>query len=161
MPHPLTPCLWFDGQAEAAARFYCAIFPNSRITRLVPFGAAGTHNNKPADAVLSVEFVLDGRPFSALNGGPQVTINAGISFQVPCDTQAEIDRIWDALLAGGGQPSACGWLTDRFGVSWQVFPTQLLGWLADPDPARAARAMEAMMAMVKMDLAALRRAFEG
>ena len=161
MPHPLTPCLWFNGQAEPAARFYCSIFPNSRITRIVPFGAAGAHNNQPADAVLSVEFELDGRPFSALNGGLQFTITEAISFQVPCDTQADIDRHWDALLAGGGQPSACGWLKDKFGVSWQVFPAQLLRWITDPDPAKAARAMEAMMQMVKLDLATLKQAYEG
>lgn len=161
MPHTVAPCLWFNGQAEPAARFYCSIFPNSRITRVVPFGAAGAFHNKPAEAVLSVEFELDGRPFSALNGGPQFTITEAISFQVPCDTQAEIDRCWDALLADGGQPAACGWLKDKFGVSWQVFPAQLLGWIADPDPAKAARAMEAMMQMVKLELATLKKAYEG
>ena len=162
MPSPrISPCLWFDGQAEAAARFYCAIFPNSRITSLLPYGAAGEHNGKPADAILCVTFELAGQPFTALNGGPQFTFNEAISLQVPCRDQDEIDHYWHRLTEGGGQPGQCGWLKDKFGVSWQVFPETLMTRLAGPDTQAAARAMNAMMTMTKMDAGALDRAFRG
>jgi predicted 3-demethylubiquinone-9 3-methyltransferase (glyoxalase superfamily) len=158
----IAPCLWFDGQAEAAARFYCAIFPGSRITAVTHYGEAGReqHRQEPG-TVLTVAFELAGQPFTALNGGPEFRFNEAISFQVPCRDQAEIDRYWDALLAGGGQPVQCGWLKDRFGVSWQVFPEQMTTWLGDQKTPASQRVMRAMMAMVKMDLAALRRAHDG
>jgi predicted 3-demethylubiquinone-9 3-methyltransferase (glyoxalase superfamily) len=152
----LSTCLWFDKQAEEAANFYVSIFPNSSI---------GGVNRSPADYpsgkagdVLVVEFTLDGRPFMGLNGGPQFKFDEAISMVVTTDGQEETDRYWDALLADGGKPSACGWLKDRFGLSWQVTPKQLPKLLGDPDPARARRAMQAMMDMVKIDIAALERA---
>jgi predicted 3-demethylubiquinone-9 3-methyltransferase (glyoxalase superfamily) len=158
----ITPCLWFDGEAEAAARFYCSIFPGSRVTRTTRYGEAGReqHGQQPG-TVLTVEFELGGQPFSALNGGPLFHFTEAISFQVPCADQAEIDRYWQALLAGGGEESQCGWLKDRFGVSWQVFPQQLLAWIGDQSTPAQQRVMAAMMAMVKIDLAALQRAHDG
>ena len=155
----LSTCLWFDKQAEEAANFYVSIFPNSSI---------GAVNRSPADYpsgkagdVLVVEFTIDGRPFLALNGGPQFTFDEAISMVVTTDGQEETERYWDALLADGGRPSACGWLKDRFGLSWQVTPRQLPKLLGDPDPGRAKRAMQAMMDMVKIDIAALERAADG
>ena len=158
----IAPCLWFDGQAEEAARFYCSIFPESRITSTTHYGEAGReqHGREPG-SVLTVAFELGGRPFTALNGGPDFRFNEAISFQVPCRDQVEIDRYWDALLAGGGEPGQCGWLKDRFGVSWQVFPHELLAWIGDQTTPASQRAMQAMMAMGKLDLDALRRAYEG
>lgn len=162
MPTPkISPCLWFDGQAEEAAKFYCAIFPNSRITAAVPYGPAGEFHKKPADAVLSVCFELDGQPFMALNGGPQFKFTEAISLQVPCRTQAQIDHYWDRLIAGGGQPSQCGWLKDKYGVSWQIFPDSLLERMSDASSPASQRTMRAMMEMTKMDLAALERAYRG
>jgi predicted 3-demethylubiquinone-9 3-methyltransferase (glyoxalase superfamily) len=158
----ITPCLWFDGKAEEAARFYCAIFPGSRITATTRYSDVGREQHgQPPGTVLTVAFELGGQPFVALNGGPVFHFTEAISFQVPCRDQAEIDRYWDALLANGGEPSQCGWLKDRFGVSWQVFPEQLLGWIADQSKPAGQRAMAAMMGMAKLDLAALRRAYEG
>lgn len=158
----ITPCLWFDGKAEEAVRFYCSVFPGSRITATTYYGEAGReHHQQQPGTVLTVEFELGGQPFSALNGGPQFHFTEAISFQVPCRDQAEIDRYWSALLAGGGEPSQCGWLKDRYGVSWQVFPSELLAWIGDQKSAASQRAMTAMMSMVKIDLAAVRRAYEG
>ena len=155
----ITPCLWFDGQAEEAARLYTSLFPNSRITGLhhspgdTPSGKKGT--------LLTVEFTLDGRSFIALNGGPDFTFNEAISLSIDCSDQAEVDRYWEALLADGGEPSVCGWLKDRFGVSWQVIPRQLPTLLASPDREGAERVMAAMLKMVKIDVAELERAFAG
>ena len=158
----ITPCLWFDGQADDAARFYCSVFPNSRITATTHYGEAGRehHQHAPGE-ILSVTFELDGQPFMALNGGPEFRFSEAISFQVPCRDQAEIDRYWNALLAGGGTPSQCGWLKDRFGLSWQVFPRELPTWIGDPSSPASERVMTAMMTMSKLDLAALVRAREG
>ncbi len=158
----IAPCLWFDGKAEDAARFYCSVFPDSRITGTTRYGEAGReqHGQQPG-TVLTVAFELGGQPFTALNGGPLFRFSEAISFEVPCTDQAEIDRYWDALLAGGGEPSQCGWLKDRFGVSWQVYPRQLLEWIGQQDTPASQRAMTAMMGMRKLDLAALRRAYEG
>lgn len=155
-------CLWFDGQGEDAARFYCSVFPNSRITATTHYGEAGRehHKQKPG-SVMTVEFELNGQPFTALNGGPDFHFTEAISFQIPCRDQAEIDRYWNALLAGGGQPVACGWLRDRFGVSWQVFPDVMQEWLGDQRTPASQRVMIAMMGMVKIDLAALQRARDG
>jgi predicted 3-demethylubiquinone-9 3-methyltransferase (glyoxalase superfamily) len=154
----ITPCLWFDGQAEEAARFYTGIFPNSRILS-VDRSPADTPSG-PEGMVLTCNFALGDQTFIALNGGPDFKFNESISFSIDCDDQAEVDRYWDALLAGGGEESVCGWLKDRFGVSWQVIPRQLPEMLGDPDREAAGRAMEAMLKMVKIDVAELQRAFE-
>jgi predicted 3-demethylubiquinone-9 3-methyltransferase (glyoxalase superfamily) len=148
MPKPV-PFLWFDGQAEAAAELYTSVFPNSAITEISRTG--------PDEPAMTVSFTLDGEPFTALNGGPQFAFTEAISFQVPCADQAEVDRYW-SLLSEGGEEGRCGWLKDRFGLSWQVVPTALPGLLGDPDPGRAQRAMTAMMGMAKLDIAAMRAA---
>ena len=158
----ITPCLWFDGQAEEAAKFYVSVFKNSKIGRIIRYSEVGQeiHGGKPG-SVLAIEFELDGQPFSGLNGGPIFKFSEAISFQVPCDTQDEIDYYWIKLQEGGGSESDCGWLKDRFGLSWQVFPAALLGMLASSDRQKADRAMAAMLKMKKLDLAALQRAFDG
>ncbi|MBX7214559.1 MAG: VOC family protein [Thermoflexales bacterium] len=156
----INPCLWFNDQAVPAATRYCAIFPNSRILSVVAYTEAGRehHPFKPGDP-MTVSFELDGQPFVALNGGPIFSFTEAISLQVLCEDQAEIDHYWMALSEGGDpQAQVCGWLKDRFGLSWQVTPRALLEMLADPDPARATRVAEAMFQMQKFDLAALRRA---
>jgi predicted 3-demethylubiquinone-9 3-methyltransferase (glyoxalase superfamily) len=159
---PITPCLWFDDEAEAAAAFYTGLFPNSRIVRTSYYGEEGHEvHGQPAGKVLTVAFELNGQPFTALNGGPRFTLNEAVSFQIACDDQTELDRYWDALLEGGGKPVQCGWLKDRFGVSWQVFPSVLIDWLQDKDKARAGRVMKQMIEMVKLDVAPLRRAYGG
>ncbi len=157
----ITPCLWYDKNAEEAANFYITVFRNSKITRVVRFGTAGQeiHGGVPG-AVLAVDFELDGQKFSGLNGGPQFKFSEAVSFQVPCETQEEIDYYWSALSKGGNE-SNCGWLKDKFGMSWQVFPGKLLDMLRDPDRAKADRAMAAMMTMNKIDLAAIERAYAG
>ena len=166
MPEMIT-FLTFNNQAEEAARFYTSIFPNSRITQITRYpdlgpgdGGGGGPNSglPPAGSVMTVAFALDGRPFVALNGGPSFSFSQGISISVECDTQQEVDRYWQKLLEGGGTPVACGWLTDRFGVSWQINPTILMEMISDPDPTRAKKAMSAMMGMVKIDSEALKRA---
>lgn len=154
----LTPCLWFDTAAEEAARFYTSVFKNSRILDVSHYGEGAP---RPADLVLGVRFELDGQEFFALNGGPEFTFDEAVSFQIDCADQAEVDYYWDALLDGGGQESQCGWLKDRYGLSWQVIPRRLSELLADPDPARRERAMAAMMTMVKIDVSALERAAAG
>jgi predicted 3-demethylubiquinone-9 3-methyltransferase (glyoxalase superfamily) len=155
MPDTITPCLWFDTQGEEAAEHYISIFPNSRITDVQRYNDAGP---READTVMVVAFELNGRPFVALNGGPQFTFNEAVSFQVPCDSQEEADRIYDALVAGG-KPSQCGWLADKFGVAWQVFPKRMIELLSDP--ATAKPAMAAMMKMQRIDLAAIEAAAAG
>ncbi len=128
---PIYPMLWFDGQAEDAANLYVSLFPDSRITGIQRYGAAGPG---PQGSVMVVDFELSGRRFTALNGGPEFRFNESVSFVIPCESQAEVDRYWDALVAGG-EPSYCGWLKDRFGLSWQVVPTELDRMMADPNPA--------------------------
>ena len=159
----ISPCLWFAGQAEEAARFYTGIFPNSRITATTRYGEAGqeVHGQAPG-SVMVVSFELDGHAFTALNGGPAFTFNEAVSLQVNCATQEEIDHYWEALSAGG-DPKAqqCGWLKDRYGVSWQVIPNELDELFADGASAGAQRAMQAMLRMKKLDLAELRRAAAG
>lgn len=157
--HPLTPCLWFDTEAEDAANFYCSIFPGSKISQVTHFPDAGQEiHGKPAGSVLTVAFELNGQDFLAVNGGPQFTFDEAISFMVLCDTQAEIDHYWRALSANGGEEGPCGWLKDRFGLSWQVAPAQMSEMLsADPDA--AARVMTSMLQMTKIDLAALQNAY--
>ncbi|HYD98498.1 MAG TPA: VOC family protein [Alphaproteobacteria bacterium] len=153
----ISPFLWFDNQAEEAARFYVSVFPNSRMGEMVRYGEAGPG---PAGTVMTVSFQLDGRDFIALNGGPQFKFTEAVSFSVDCATQAEVDAIWDRLVEGG-EPGPCGWLKDRFGLSWQVVPSILPKLIADPDPARSKRVMEAMFRMGKLDIAALERAHAG
>ena len=154
----ITPFLWFHDEAEEAARFYVSIFPNSRITEVARFGKAGPGAE---GSVMTVAFELEGQPFVALNTKPpQFQFNESVSFMVNCETQDEVDRYWDRLLEGG-QPSACGWLKDRFGVSWQITPVQLMRLITSSDPAAAQRAMQAMMGMVKLDIAALEAAARG
>lgn len=155
----ITPCLWFDGNAEEAANFYVSLLPESRIRAIQR--APADNPSTPQGAVLVVEFTVAGQDFMGLNGGPQFRFNEAISFSIDCEDQAEVDRLWEALTADGGEPVACGWLKDRFGLSWQITPRELPRLLADPDPARAKRAFQAMMEMVKIDVAALRRAADG
>jgi predicted 3-demethylubiquinone-9 3-methyltransferase (glyoxalase superfamily) len=156
MPN-ITPFLWFDHEAEDAVRFYIDVFPNSRITTLSHYGEQGPG---PAGSVMTVAFELDGKPFVALNGGPHYKINGAISFVIDCADQAEVDRYWDVLTADGGQTHACGWLTDKFGVTWQVVPAGFVELVTSPDPVKAGRAMDAMRQMIKLDIGALRRAVE-
>lgn len=158
----IAPCLWFDKQAEEAAEHYLSIFPNSRITHILRYGEAGreVHGGEPG-AVLTVEFELDGKPFTALNGGPLFTFNEAVSLQIDAKTQDEVDHYWN-LLCEGGEPSQCGWLKDKFGVSWQVFPFDLSRELfGDPNDIRSQRAFTAMMGMRKIDIVALQKAYQG
>lgn len=150
----IRPFLWFDSCAEEAAKFYTSVFPNSSISGITHYGEAGP--GEPG-TVMTVEFTVDGRPFVGLNGGPDYRFSEAISFQIHCADQAEVDRYWDALT-DGGEEGPCGWLKDRFGVSWQVVPTALLDLIQDPDPARSHRAMQAMFGMKRLDIAALQAA---
>jgi predicted 3-demethylubiquinone-9 3-methyltransferase (glyoxalase superfamily) len=156
MADKIVPCLWFDGDGEEAARFYVSLLPDSRID--------GVHRSPvdtpsgPADSVLMVEFTLAGRSYLALNGGSAFKFDEAVSFMVMTEDQAETDRLWDALIADGGQESACGWLKDRWGLSWQITPRRLMELTTDPDRERARAAMQAMMTMRKIDIAALDRA---
>ena len=155
----IIPCLWYNGQAEEATALYVSLLPNSRIDRI--FRSPTDTPSGPAGMVLTVEFTLAGRPYLALNGGPKFQFTEAVSFQIHCETQKEIDGLWTALTANGGMDVACGWIKDRWGLSWQLVPTRLPELLNDPDPARARRAMEAMMEMGKLDIAALERAANG
>lgn len=151
----ITPFLWFDTQAEEAARFYTSVFPNSRIVDVVRYSEVGPG---PSGSVMTVRFELDGMAFVALNGGPaHYDFNLGVSFVVDCTSAEEVDRYWSALTEGG-EEGQCGWLTDRFGLSWQIVPSRLPALLGDPDPTRAQRAMQAMLTMKKLDIVALERA---
>jgi predicted 3-demethylubiquinone-9 3-methyltransferase (glyoxalase superfamily) len=153
----ISPFLWFEAEAEEAAGFYVSLFEDSEVTEIAryPEGAPG-----PTGEVMTVSFRLAGQGFMALNGGPQYTFSQAISFYVHCDDQAEVDRLWDRL-ADGGEPQQCGWIVDRFGVTWQIVPDALNGFLSDPDPGRAQRAMQAMLQMVKIDVGELQRAADG
>lgn len=153
MRQKITPFLWFNDNAEEAATFYVSVFPNSKLTDVARMGEGG-----PA---LTVAFTLDGEDFVGLNGGPVHAFTEAVSFVIDCETQAEVDRYWETLTADGGQPGDCGWLKDRFGLSWQVVPRRLPELLTDPDQARAQRAMQAMMQMHKIDIAALEAAANG
>lgn len=150
----ITPCLWFDTQGEEAAAFYTSIFPNSRILEVARYGEAGP---RPAGTVMTVLFELDGQRFTALNGGPEFTFDEAISFQVDCRSQEEVDDYW-SRLGDGGQEGPCGWLKDRYGVSWQIVPARLIELLKDPDPDTSQRVMAAMLEMKKIDIAALEQA---
>ena len=157
MPH-ITTFLTFNDRAEEAARFYTSVFPNSEITRITRYPDLGPDFPITPGSVMTVEFTLDGRPFTALNGGPQFAFSQAMSIAVICDTQAEVDEYWNRLVAAGGTPVACGWITDHFGVSWQIDPKRLIDLISDPDPQTAANAMRAMMGMVKIETAELERA---
>jgi predicted 3-demethylubiquinone-9 3-methyltransferase (glyoxalase superfamily) len=154
----ISPFLWFDGKAEEAANFYVSIFGNSKIESVMHYGEAGPG---PKGSVMGVTFQLDGQEFMAINGGPQFTFSPAISFFVKCETQAEIDHFWDKLLAGGGRTQQCGWLTDKYGVTWQIVPTILGELLQSKDAEKSQRAMRAMLQMIKLDIAALKKAFDG
>ncbi len=153
----ITPFLWFNGQAEEAARFYASIFERSKLTSIVRFTEAGPG---PKGSVLTASFQLDGQEFVALNGGPEFSFTPAISFAVNCPTQAEIDRLWEALSAGG-EKGECGWLKDKFGVSWQIAPAVLEGMLRDPDRRKAERVTDAFLKMKKFDIAELEKAYRG
>jgi predicted 3-demethylubiquinone-9 3-methyltransferase (glyoxalase superfamily) len=155
----IAPCLWFNGQAEEAAEFYTGLFPDSRIEK-VNRAAADNPSTTQGDA-LTVDFTLCGQQFIGLNGGPDFNFNEAISFSIDCEDQAEVDRYWDVLVEGGGEHSVCGWLKDRFGVSWQVIPRKLPELLDAPDRAGAQRVMKAMLEMTKIDVAKLEEAYEG
>lgn len=159
----IIPCLWFDNQAEEAAKFYVSVFEKSRITGLTRYGKEGqeVHGGKPG-SVMTVAFELDGQPFTALNGGPLFHFTEAISFQVMCETQDEIDRYWSKLSAGGDEKAQqCGWLKDKYGLSWQVVPSVLPEWIGDPDPAKAGRVMKALLQMKKLDIRELKKAHAG
>ena len=151
------PCLWFDTQGEDAAAFYVSVFPNSRIVDVTHYTEAGP---REPGTVMTVDFELDGQRYLALNGGPEFTFDEAISFEIECADQAEVDHYWERL-ADGGKHGPCGWLTDKFGVAWQVVPTALNELVADPDRARANRAIAAMLTMGKLDVATLQRAADG
>lgn len=153
----ITPCLWFDTEAEEAAAFYTSVFPNSRIVHVSHYGSAGP---RPEGMVMEVEFELDGRSILALNGGPQFRFTEAISLQADCKDQDEVDRLWETL-SEGGEEGPCGWLEDRYGVSWQIVPSRMYELIADPDPERAQRAVAAMLQMGKIEIADLERAADG
>jgi predicted 3-demethylubiquinone-9 3-methyltransferase (glyoxalase superfamily) len=153
-----TTCLWFDGQAEEAAAHYVSIFKDSGIGRTVRYTEAGPG---PAGSVVTVDFVANGQRFVALNGGPEFKFTEAISFQIECDDQDEVDYYWTRLTEGGGEPGPCGWLKDKYGVSWQVVPKRLIEMIGDPDQEKAGRATKAMLAMGKLDIAALEQAYAG
>jgi predicted 3-demethylubiquinone-9 3-methyltransferase (glyoxalase superfamily) len=159
----ITPCLWFDDQAEEAARFYTGIFRNSKMTNVSRYGEAGHEiHGRPAGSVMTVAFELNGQAFTALNGGPVFKFNEAISLQVPCDTQEEVDYYWNMLSEGGDkQAQQCGWLKDKYGVSWQVFPEILVEMMNDADKKKSGRVMEAMLRMKKIDIGELQRAYAG
>ena len=159
----ITPCLWFDNQAEEAAKFYVSLFKNSAIGSVTRYGKEGFEvHGRPEGSVLTVSFRLDGQEFTALNGGPHFKFSEAISFVVRCETQAEVDRYWDKLGEGGDQRAQqCGWLKDKYGISWQIVATALVEMMSDADRIKSERVMRAVLQMKKLDLAALRRAYEG
>jgi predicted 3-demethylubiquinone-9 3-methyltransferase (glyoxalase superfamily) len=158
MKPKIRPFLWFDDNAEEAAQFYVSLFENSAITGVHRYGEAGPG---PAGSVMIVEFRLDGKEVVALNGGPHFTLTEAFSFQIDCDSQEEVDDFWEKLTADGGEPGPCGWLKDKFGLSWQVTPSEVIAMLLDPDPAKANRVMQAVLQMGKIDIAQAREAYEG
>ena len=159
----ITPFLWFEGEAENAAKFYISIFKNSKIGRILRYSqevAEVSESGQAIGSVLTIEFEIDGQEFVALNGGPPFQFNESVSFVVNCQTQKEVDYYWEKLIAGGGQESACGWLKDKFGVSWQITPTILIDMLHDRDAEKAGRVMHAMLQMKKIDIAKLKAAYD-
>jgi predicted 3-demethylubiquinone-9 3-methyltransferase (glyoxalase superfamily) len=154
----ITPYLWFDGQAEEAANLYVSLFPNSKITSVTPWGEGSPYR---VGTAMTVQFQLDGQNFVALNGGPQYRFTEAVSFLVSCETQQEIDRLWNALTADGGEESMCGWLKDKYGLSWQIVPPILGELMSDKDSAKAGRVVQAMLQMKKLDIGKLKQAYEG
>jgi two-component system sensor histidine kinase QseC len=154
----IAPCLWFDTNGEEAVKFYTGLFPNSRIVHTMYWG---DENPEKKGKVLFIEFELDGQSFQALNGGPEFHFSEAISLSVACEDQAEVDKFWKALIADGGKEVQCGWLKDKFGLSWQIVPKEMFTYMKDPDKAKVARVMKAMMQMVKFDVAKLREAAAG
>ncbi len=161
--NPITPCLWFDSQAEEAAEFYTSIFPNSSIGAITRHGEAGKElHGKPVGSVMTVAFEINGQSFTALNGGPMFRFSEAVSFQVNCETQAELDHYWNNLSKGGDENAQqCGWLKDKFGVSWQIVPNILQELLKDNDPVKSQRMMSALLQMKKLDIQALKQAYAG
>jgi predicted 3-demethylubiquinone-9 3-methyltransferase (glyoxalase superfamily) len=157
-PHRISTCLWFDREGEEAANFYTSLIDNSHVTAVSRYGKGAP---LPEGTALLVEFTLDGTSFQAVNGGPHFKLTEAASISVRCDTQAEIDRLWTRLMANGGAESRCGWLKDRFGLSWQIVPSQMSAWMTDKDPARVARVTAAFMPMNKLDIATLEAAYRG
>ena len=158
MAKPIAPCLWFDSNAEEAVKFYCSIFKDSEIVAIDRYTELGPG---PEGSIMFIEFMLNGQDFQAINGGPEFTFSEAISLSVVCADQEEVDYYWDTLLAGGGKPSQCGWLTDRFGLSWQVYPAVLNEMIRDSDRVKANKALKAMFQMVKFDVAQLQKAYDG
>ena len=158
MKHTITPCLWFDGAAEEAAKFYVSVFPKSKLGRIARYGDAGPG---PKGSVMTVAFKLAGQDFMGLNGGPEFKFTEAVSFTVYCDTQKEVDAYWEKLTAGGGREVQCGWVKDRFGLSWQIVPAILPKLAADKDAKKVERVMRAMLQMKKLDIAALKAAAKG
>ena len=161
--HKITPCLWFDHQAEAAAKFYTSIFKQSKLGRIARYGKEGFEiHGQPEGKVMTIEFEINGQTFTALNGGPVFKFNEAISFQVNCDTQAEIDFYWKKLSVGGDKKAQqCGWLKDKYGVSWQIIPKALSEFMSSPDSEKSERVMKAMLQMKKIDLEKIKRAYKG
>ncbi len=159
----IAPCLWFDNQAEAAARFYTSVFKDSRIGRITRYGKEGYEvHGMPEGTVMTVEFEINGQPFTALNGGPIFKFNEAVSFQVICETQAEVDYYWQKLSEGGDEMAQqCGWLKDKYGLSWQVVPRLLIELVSDPGSEKSQRAMKAMFQMKKIDLEKIKAAYDG
>lgn len=158
----ITPCLWFDTEAEDAAKFYCSIFENSKIEQVSRYVDAGQEiHGKKAGSVMVVAFNLEGQKFVALNGGPQFKFDEAVSFQISCRTQQEVDYFWSKLTAEGGKEGPCGWLKDKFGLSWQVVPTSLIDMMLDKDASKVTRVTNAFLKMKKFDIEALKRAFDG
>ena len=155
----ITPFLWFNGQAEDAANYYVKVFKRGEIRKIFRWQQDGPGGKK--GDVLTVDFEIEGMRFTAINGGPNFKLTPAVSFLIEVKNQAELDGIWDTFVADGGQPMACGWITDKFGLTWQICPDTLLGYISDPDPAKAQRSMQAMMSMVKFDFAALKKAHDG
>jgi predicted 3-demethylubiquinone-9 3-methyltransferase (glyoxalase superfamily) len=156
MTQPIAPCLWFDGNAEEAVNYYLSVFQDSRVLHVDRFSAVGPDPDAP---VVFIEFELNRQPFQAINGGPQFSFTEAVSFSIPCADQAEVDYYWDTLTHGG-EPGQCGWLKDRYGVSWQVVPRRLIELLRDPDRERAGQVMRRMLQMTKLDIAELQAAYE-
>ena len=150
----ISPCLWFDGNAEEAVNYYVSLFSNSKIDSVLRWGEIGGKKGE----VLAIDFTIEGRAFKALNGGPQFKFNEAVSFSVECKDQAEVDMFWDKLTADGGAPGPCGWLKDKFGLSWQIVPVRLMALMTDHDVAKATRVTQAMMKMQKLDVATLEKA---
>ncbi len=158
----ITPFLWFDGQAEDAVNFYTSVFKNSKIDRILRYTEeAAETSGRPVGSVLTIEFEIEGQKFVALNGGPLFKFNESVSFVINCETQEEVDYFWEKLTADGGEESQCGWLKDKFGVSWQVTPTVLIDMLHDKDPEKAERVMNAMLEMQKIEIPKLKAAYDG